>query len=54
MAKAKAMKGRKETRKIRDLAVKPAAIARVKGGATTLLIKACATGAHIKKATLTV
>jgi hypothetical protein len=47
MAKAKAMKGRKATRKIRDLAVKPEAITRVKGG---ILMRACATGEHIKKA----
>jgi len=32
MAKAKATKGRKATRKVRDLAVKSAASARVKGG----------------------
>jgi hypothetical protein len=35
MAKPRTMKGRKETRKIRDLTVKPAAIARVKGGSRT-------------------
>jgi hypothetical protein len=52
MAKPRTMNGRKDTRKIRGLAVKPAAIARVKGGAKTLM-EACATGEHIKKVILT-
>jgi len=52
MTKSRATKGRKETRKIRNLAAKPAAIARVKGGATSVLMQACATGEHIKKVSI--
>ena len=51
MAKPRTTKGRKQTCKIRDLASKPEAIARVKGGAT--LMEACATGKHIQKGTIT-
>jgi hypothetical protein len=47
MAKPRTTKGRKQTRKIRDLALKPEAITRVKGGTT--LMQACATGKHFDK-----
>jgi len=50
MAKPRTTKGRKQTRKVRDLAVKSEAITRVKGGTT--LMQACATGEHIKKAVI--
>jgi uncharacterized protein YjcR len=53
MAKARTKKVRSEKRQVRDLGGKAAA--GVKGGqAPSVLMKACATGEHIKEATITV
>jgi len=53
MAKAGTKKARGDKRRVRDLGAKAAAT--VKGGqALSALTKACATGQHIKEATITV
>ena len=53
MAKRVTTKERRDKRRVRDLAVKSARV--VKGGkATPALMLACATGQHIKEATITV
>jgi hypothetical protein len=53
MAKAGTKKVRSDKRRVRDLGGKAAAA--VKGGqAPSVLMKACATGEHIKEATITV
>lgn len=53
MAKAGTKKARGDKRRVRDLGAKAATT--VKGGqALSALTKACATGQHIKEATITV
>ena len=53
MAKSGTKKARGDKRRVRDLGVKAAT--QVKGGkAASVLMKACATGEHIKEATITV
>ena len=53
MAKAGTKKVRGDKRRVRDLGAKAATT--VKGGqASSILMKACATGEHIKEATITV
>jgi hypothetical protein len=53
MAKAGTKKVRGDKRRVRDLGAKAATT--VKGGqAPSILMKACATGEHIKEATITV
>jgi uncharacterized protein YjcR len=53
MAKAGTKKVRGDKRRVRDLGAKAATT--VKGGqAPSVLMKACATGEHIKEATITV
>jgi type VI protein secretion system component Hcp len=53
MAKARTKRVRNDKRRVRDLGVKAAT--QVKGGtATPKLMLACATGQHIKEATITV
>ena len=55
MAKSGTKKMRDEKRQVRDLAVKPTRDAGVKGGkASPVLLKACATGEHIREATITI
>jgi type VI protein secretion system component Hcp len=52
MAKSGTKKVRSAKRQVRDLGVKAAT--QVKGGkASSTLLKACATGEHIKEATIT-
>jgi hypothetical protein len=51
MAKRVTTKGRRDRPPARDLAVKSARA--VKGGASTKLMVACASGKHLKEATLT-